>query len=72
MELAARREAVVALRVQFTALSERRACGLVGVNRGSLRYRSKRPEQDREVADRLKQLAQQQPRFGYRRLAVLL
>jgi len=37
----------------------------------SLRYRSHRPD-DAKVRGRLKELAQERPRFGYRRLGVLL
>jgi hypothetical protein len=48
-------------------LNERRACALVGVSRGSRRYRGK--ERD-EIAlhERLFALATDRPRFGYRRL----
>lgn len=72
LELAARREAVVQLRAQFTQLSERRACGLVGIQRSSWRYRGSRAEMDSVFAKRLKALALEYPRFGYRRLAVLV
>jgi putative transposase len=52
-------------------LSERRACALVGMERASFRYRSKRPVQTLLV-ERLKTLAAERPRWGYRRLHVLL
>lgn len=51
--------------------SQRRACALVGMPTCSLRYRSRRPE-DTLLRGRLKELAQERPRFGYRRLGVLL
>ena len=52
-------------------LSERRACGLVGLCRGSARYV---PHRDPQTAlrMRLKELAASRVRFGYRRLTVLL
>ena len=55
---------------KFT-LSERRACELHSIDRGSYRYQ---PRQDRnaELRGKLIELARQKPRFGYRRLAVLL
>jgi putative transposase len=52
-------------------MSERRACGLVGVGRSSCRYRQK-PDRDGRLRERLVELAYERPRFGYRRLGVLL
>ena len=52
-------------------MSERRACGLVGVGRSSCRYRQK-PDGDGKLRERLMELAYERPRFGYRRLGVLL
>jgi len=52
-------------------VSQRRACGLVGTSRSSCRYR-RRNREDHAVRDRLWQLAQERPRFGYRRLGALL
>jgi len=51
--------------------SERRACELVGVRRSSYRYRAPGREDD-ELRDRLRALAGERRRFGYRRLTVLL
>ena len=65
----ARRGAVGWIRDRF-GLSERRACRLAGVSRSVVRYESKRD--DREIRARLLDLAAEQPRFGYRRLHVLL
>lgn len=56
---------------QSFALSERRACGLVGVNRASVRYRQRRAG-DAVLRQRLRELAEERRRFGYRRLHVLL
>jgi putative transposase len=53
------------------SLSERRACKLLEVDRSSYRYE---PQPDRNAALRqeLIALARQKPRYGYRRLGVLL
>ena len=47
-------------------LSERRACGLIGIARGSVRYR-RRQRNEEQLRTRAKR-----PRFGYRRLYILL
>lgn len=52
-------------------MSQRRACRVVSQHRSVERYRSRRPE-PAELRDRLRALAEQRPRFGYRRLHVLL
>jgi putative transposase len=52
-------------------LSERRACGLVGMKRSSYRYAGRRAEFG-GLRGRLRELAQERRRFGYRRLTVLL
>ena len=51
--------------------SERRACRLVGVDRSSFRYRPVRTA-DAELRKRLRELAFERRRFGYRRLGMLL
>ncbi len=53
------------------SVSERRVCGLLGVWRSSCRYRAK-PHRDEALREQLIELAHQRPRFGYRRLGVLL
>lgn len=53
------------------AVSERRACRLVGIQRSILRYRPQRSD-DAGLRSRLRALAAERPRFGYRRLHVLL
>lgn len=68
--LAAGREAVAHLRGSF-GMSERRACGIIGADRTSMRYRSRRSD-DTALRVRLRELAQQRRRFGYRRLHILL
>src|SRR5262245_15531099 len=67
---AACREAAAHLRAGF-AMSERRACRVAGVDRSSVRYRRRRSD-DEDLRKRLKELAAQRRRFGYRRLWVLL
>jgi putative transposase len=66
----ARREATTYLRQSFE-MSERRACRVIGADRTSVRYRATRPD-DAALRERLKDLAQERRRFGYRRLHVLL
>lgn len=51
--------------------SERRACRLIGVDRTAFQYRPKRGG-DAAVRVRLRELANERRRFGYRRLAVML
>ena len=52
-------------------MSRVRACRLVGLNRSTLNYQSKRPD-DSTVRQRLRELAAERRRFGYRRLGWLL
>ena len=54
------------------AVSERRACGLVGIGRSTLRYQGRGREDEAWLRQRLRDLAKERPRFGYRRLHVLL
>lgn len=51
--------------------SQRRACGLVGMEPKTYRYAAKRPD-DAPIRQRLKELALERRRFGYRRLHILL
>jgi len=67
---AAKREAVAHLRNLFE-MSERRACSVIAADRTMVRYRSVRPD-DSVLRDRLRGLAQERRRFGYRRLFILL
>jgi putative transposase len=67
---AAKREAVTHL-VETHEMSERRACRLTTADRKTIRYRSRR-SRDEELRRRLRELATEQRRFGYRRLHVLL
>ncbi|ANL10323.1 IS3 family insertion sequence transposase domain-containing protein [Rhizobium sp. N113] len=67
---AANREAVTHLKTVM-GLSERRACQIISADRKTIRYRSNRPVET-ELRARLRELANERRRFGYRRLFVLL
>jgi transposase InsO family protein len=67
---AAKRAAVAHLQ-DTMGLSERRACSIAGADRTMVRYRSCRPP-DTALRARLRELANERRRFGYRRLFVLL
>ena len=66
----AKREAVVHAR-ECHGLSERRACELIGIARRVARYEPSRPD-DAGLRQRLRELAGERRRFGYRRLGYLL
>lgn len=53
-------------------LSQRRACQLFSVARSALTYQSKLAKKDAPVIVAMRRLARQYPRFGYRRIAILL
>ena len=55
-----------------TAISQRRACCLVGLSRSVLSYCSAKQQSDARLQGRLRELAEERKRFGYRRLHVLL
>ena len=63
------RQEVSWLRENYQA-SQQRICGLMQIAVSSFRYRSKRS--DAALRERLVELARKKPRFGYRRLHVLL
>lgn len=67
---AAKREAVAHLQAVM-GLSERRACSFVGADRKMIRYRSQRPPET-TLRTRLRDLANERRRFGYRLLLILL
>ena len=50
----------------------RRACALLSVARSSARYASKREVADAPVVKRMRELAAQYPRYGYRRIRIFL
>ena len=67
---AAKREAVAHLKTAHE-MSERRACQVIGCERMTVRYRSRRPD-DAKLRERLRSLAHERRRFGYRRLLIFL
>ena len=69
MELVDRRSDASWLRSKYVA-SERRVCGLMGIAVASYHYRTSRS--DELLRGQLVELAREKPRFGYRRLHVLL
>jgi putative transposase len=69
MELVAMKAAVEQVQQEY-AFSQRRACALLRVAVSSCRYQTRRS--DEPLRTQLVQLAREKPRFGYRRLHVLL
>jgi len=67
---AAKREAVAHLKAALE-MSERRACRVIAADRKTMRYRSRRPP-EMALRARLRELANERRRFGYRRLFILL
>jgi len=67
---AARHRAWVAATKEL-GFSERRACRLIGIHRSVARYKPSK-EVPTELLTRLKELASDRRRFGYRRLGIML
>lgn len=67
---AAERKAVLRL-VTKHGMSERRACKAIGCCRMTIRYQSTRPD-DTVLRERMRAIARERRRFGYRRLHVML
>ena len=74
MSQPAQRRALVQQLQEQRRLSQRRVCQALGFERSSMRYAPNpaRQEHDQALIQRLEQLAQQHPRFGYRRMQVML
>ncbi len=53
-------------------LSERRACGLIGVARSTMGYVPQLPVKDAPVVEAMRTLSAQYPRYGYRRIRIFL
>ena len=53
-------------------VSERRACRALGQPRATQRYRSKRPDADRQLITQLRRLVEAYPRYGSERIHQLL
>jgi putative transposase len=65
------RKKAVTWAIREQGYSQRRACGLVGLHPKTYRYASKRSG-DEKLRVRLRELASQRRRFGYRRLGLML
>jgi putative transposase len=52
-------------------VSQRRACNAMQVDRSTVRYQSKRPD-DNDLREEIKLVAKERRRFGYRRIQVML
>ena len=70
MRPAVQREAVERVRGLF-GISERRACQVLSVDRTSMRYVHRRGD-DGDLRSRLREIALERRRFGYRRLGIML
>jgi putative transposase len=68
----ARRRQAVAKVVAALGVSERRACRALGQPRSSQRYVGAEREREEELLLRIRELAREAPRFGYRRIKALL
>lgn len=68
----ARRREVVAKAMTSFRISERRACRALGVPRSSQRYVGAERGREEELLLRIRALARENPRFGYRRIKALL
>jgi putative transposase len=53
-------------------MSERHACRVLGAHRRTMRYRSRTRSDEPQVRERLRALAAERPRWGYRRRHILL
>ena len=58
--------------MQECGVSHRRACQEIGIARSSARYETKANEGDSQLMEKIRILSQSYPRFGYRRIAVML
>lgn len=52
-------------------MSQRRACKVVGADRSTIRY-EKKPTEDHQILDRMKDLLEERPRFGCPRVHLVL
>lgn len=55
----------------ISGVSERRSCALLGLERKSYRYKGRERERD-PIIEKIKELSQKYPRFGYRRIWAML
>jgi len=65
-----RRESVAAMTRR--GLSQRVACRYLGYSRTVTQYALRQPQKDQILADQLIETSQRYPRFGYRRVRIML
>ena len=58
--------------MQQRKVSQRRACKEIGVSRSVMVYQAKQPVKDKPLIEAIKRMSEKYPRFGYRRIAVML
>lgn len=58
--------------MQARNVSQRRACKEIGLSRSNMVYKPKQPLKDKPLAESIKVLSEKYPRFGYRRISVML
>jgi putative transposase len=58
--------------MQERNVSQRRACKEIGLSRSSIVYTPKQPLKDKPLVESIKELSEKHPRFGYRRIGVML
>ena len=58
--------------VRDRGLSQRRACGLLGVPRSTTGYHLRQPGKDAPALTAMRRLSAQYPRYGYRRIRIFL
>lgn len=68
----ARRRQAVQRAVEALGVSERRACRALGQPRSTQRYVGSERERDEALLLRIRELAREHPRYGYRRITALL
>lgn len=66
-----KRAAAVELQAEFE-VSERRACQVLRQPRSSQRYQTQPRDDEETLVKRMRELAAERPRFGYRRIAAML
>lgn len=59
-------------RLKELGVTERRACAHVRLSRSVLRYKSACDAKNNELQERIRELARENPRYGYKRVAALL
>lgn len=57
--------------VEEKGLSKRAACRWTGISRSVSRYKLQRPDQDAQYVETMRQSTKDNPRYGYRRIAIV-